>query len=63
MSTVAFARLVREELKEALDSVEAGILGGVKSMDEYRELVGKRQGLQRAISVIDDTTRRFDEQQ
>jgi len=63
MSTVAFARIIRDELAEALQSIEAGILGGVKSMDEYRELVGKRQGLQRAIAVIDETTRRFDEQQ
>ena len=63
MSTVAFARIIREELVEALQNVEAGILGGVKSMDEYRELVGKRQGLQRAISVIDETTRSFDENQ
>ena len=63
MSTVAFARIVRKELAEALENVEAGILGGVKSMDEYRELVGKRQGLQRAIAVIDETTRQFDEQE
>ena len=59
---VAFARLVREELKESLDQIERAILAGdAKDHEEYRYLTGKRQGLQQAIAIIDDTSKRFDE--
>jgi len=62
MSTVAFARLVREELETDLTSVDAGIMQGVESWDQYQYALGKRRGLQQAIAAIDDVTRRFDEQ-
>lgn len=62
MSTVAFARLVREELADDLSSAEAAMLsGGIKSFEEYQHIAGKRQGLLQAIAVVDDVTRRFDE--
>ncbi len=62
MSVVALARVVRESLQESLASVEAGILGGVATWEEYKGLVGKRQGLQLALSLLDEEVRRFDEQ-
>ena len=62
MSTIAFARLVREELDEDLRLAEAGILQGAESWEQYQYALGRRRGLQQAIAAIDETTRRFDEQ-
>lgn len=62
MSVVALARVVRNALKEEQDSVERGILAGVKDKDEYLQLVGKRQGLLLAIGTLDAEVQRFDEQ-
>jgi hypothetical protein len=59
---VAFARLVRQDLEEALQSLDRALLAGdAKSFEEYRYLTGKRQGLQQALAIIDDTSKRFDE--
>lgn len=62
MSVVALARVLRESLQETLASVESGILGGVSTWDEYRGLVGKRQGIMQALATLDEEVRRFDEQ-
>lgn len=62
MSVVALARLVRDELVESQKSVEQGILQGVQSWDEYQSAVGKRRGLMQAQAILDDTVKRFDEQ-
>lgn len=59
---VSFAHNLRAEFQEELDSIERGILGGtVKDFEEYRYLTGKRQGLERALALLDDAVRRFDE--
>lgn len=59
---VAYARIVRQELDEAIKQLEQAILAGdAKDLQEYRYLTGKRQGLQQAIAIIDDTSKRFDE--
>ena len=59
---VAYARIVRQELQEAIQQLEQAILAGdAKDLQEYRYLTGKRQGLQQAIAIIDDTSKRFDE--
>lgn len=62
MSTVAFAGLARQDLREALDGVEAGIMQGAATWDEYQYMLGRRRGLQQALAVIDETIKRFDEQ-
>lgn len=62
MSVIALARVTRDALQEALKSVDAGLVGGVKSWDEYQRLVGKRQGLQLALNILDDEVQRFDRQ-
>jgi len=62
MSVIAFARVAREELQQTLESVEAGILGGAKSWDEYQRLCGKRQGLQQALSILDEELSRMESQ-
>jgi hypothetical protein len=61
MSVVALARVVRDELQQDLQGVERGILSGVKDKDEYWMLVGKRQGLQQALAVLDAQVQRFDQ--
>ena len=59
---VAYARIVRQELDEAIKQLGQAILAGdAKDLQEYRYLTGKRQGLQQAIAIIDDTSKRFDE--
>jgi len=63
MSVVAFARLVREEIEQDLQSVETGILAGIPNMEDYRQAVGKRHGLKQALGIIEDTMKRFDEQE
>lgn len=62
MSVAAFVRVTVKDLKEDLDSVERGILDGVKTFDEYLSLVGKRKGLLQAIAVIDDTAAKFEQE-
>lgn len=62
MSVVALARVVRESLQDALDSTDSGLVGGVKTWDEYQRLVGKRQGLQQALNILDAEVQRFDQQ-
>jgi len=57
-----FTHNLRAELKEVLDSVERGILGGaVRDFEEYRFLIGKKVGLEQALSVVDESVKRFDE--
>ena len=59
---VAFARLVRQALDEELKQTEQAMLAGnVKTFEEYRYTAGKRQGLLQALAIIDDTSKRFDE--
>lgn len=59
---VSFAHNLRAEFQEELGSIERGILGGtVKDFEEYRYITGKRQGLERALALLDDAIRRFDE--
>ena len=58
---VAFVRIVREELEDELRTAEEGILNGPQDIDEYRRLVGKRQGLKSALAIIDETVKRFDD--
>lgn len=63
MSTVALARVVRDALQQQQQTIESGLLAGVKDKDEYWMLVGRRQGLLQALSTLDDELRRFDEQE
>ena len=64
MSVVAYARLVRSQLDEALESLERGLLGGgIKDMEEYKFITGERRGIQKAVMILDEVTRHFDEQQ
>jgi hypothetical protein len=61
MSTVAYARILREQMEEANSSVESGLLKGVQTWDEYNIAVGRRRGLLQALEMLDETTRRFDQ--
>lgn len=61
MSTVAFARILRDELETDLKTIEQGILGGAKDFEEYRFMTGKRWGLIQALAALDETMKRFDE--
>lgn len=62
MSVVASARLIRSELGKDLQGVEEGILGGVQTFEEYQLLVGKRQGLKRALILVDEVEQRLTEE-
>ena len=63
MSVVAYARIARQELKETLESVESAMLsGGIKDFIEYQHIAGKRQGLLQALAILDETSKRFDQQ-
>lgn len=61
MSVIAYARIVREELEEALKSIEIGLLQGVEDWDKYQNAVGRRRGLLQALAIVDETMARFDE--
>ena len=63
MSVVALHRLVRDALVDEKEMIEAGILQGVVTWEEYTRLCAKRQGLLTAIDVLDNQMRRFDEQE
>lgn len=60
--SLALTRVVHAALEEALTSTEAGLLGGVKTWDEYQRLVGKRQGIQQAIVILEDEAQRMQNQ-
>lgn len=63
MSVVAFARVQRKELEEELAVLDHAILSGrAKSFDEYREITGERRGLVKAIAIIENLSKKFDEQ-
>jgi hypothetical protein len=51
-------------LDEALESLERGLLGGgIKDMEEYKFITGERRGIQKAVMILDEVTKHFDEQQ
>ena len=60
---VAFARVIRQELEEEKQGFAGSILRGqLKDWDEYRHITGKIAGIDRALSVLDDTVQRFEQQ-
>lgn len=62
MSVTAFERVVRIELEDQLKSIEEGLLSGVDSIEEYRQRVGERRGLIRALTMLSETLKKFDAQ-
>ena len=60
---VAFARIMRQELDNEVSVVDRSLTSGaLQSMEEYRNITGKRSGLIIALAILDETIKRFDEQ-
>lgn len=57
MATTVFDVLVKKHEEDVASSVQFLINGGVKSFDEYREVVGRIRGLQLAIQTTKDLSR------
>lgn len=60
----AFARAARAEIQEEIDAVTEAIVSGnnIKTLEDYRSLTGRKLGLEKALAVLDDIEKRFDEQ-
>ena len=48
-------------IKEAVQFLQIGVLNGVDSWDKYNQLVGRGQGLQEALEIINSVLREDEE--
>ena len=48
-------------IKEAVQFLQIGVLNGVDSWDRYNQLVGRGQGLQEALEIINSVLREDEE--
>ena len=48
-------------IKEAVEFLQNGVLSGVDSWDKYNQLVGRGQGLQEALEIINSVLREDEE--
>jgi hypothetical protein len=48
-------------IKEAVEFLQSGVLNGVDSWDKYNQLVGRGQGLQEALEIINSVLREDEE--
>ncbi len=48
-------------IKEAVEFLQDGVLSGVDSWDKYNQLVGRGQGLQEALEIINSVLREDEE--
>jgi hypothetical protein len=48
-------------IKEAVEFLQNGVLNGVDSWDKYNQLVGRGQGLQEALEIINSVLREDEE--
>ena len=60
---VAFHRAMLDELHQERHNIEQAILHGAKDWNEYHMMIGKRQGIVTALSVLDEVIKRFDAEQ
>lgn len=58
---VAYARALRADLDDQLQRLDQGIVAGASDWVEYREMLGQRRGLLKALAAIDEISRRFDQ--
>ena len=49
------------KIKEAVEFLQNGVLNGVESWDKYNQLVGRGQGLQEALEIINSVLREDEE--
>jgi len=49
------------KIKEAVEFLQNGVLSGVDSWDKYNQLVGRGQGLQEALEIINNVLREDEE--
>ena len=49
------------KIKEAVQFLQMGVLSGVDSWDKYNQLVGRGQGLQEALEIINSVLREDEE--
>lgn len=49
------------KIKEAVEFLQNGVLSGVDSWDKYNQLVGRGQGLQEALEIINSVLREDEE--
>jgi hypothetical protein len=49
------------KIKEAVEFLQNGVLNGVDSWDKYNQLVGRGQGLQEALEIINSVLREDEE--
>jgi len=48
-------------IKEAVEFLQNGVLSGVDSWDKYNQLVGRGQGLQEALEIINSVLKEDEE--
>jgi len=49
-------------IKAALEELKQAVLGGVDSWDKYNQLVGRGQGLQEALDIINEVLKEDEEE-
>lgn len=61
MSAVALARVLRDEIEDAVSNLKEGVCSGnLKDFEEYRFVAGRILGLETAQAILDDIVQRFD---
>ncbi len=49
------------KIKEALEELKQAVLTGVDSWDKYNQLVGRAQGLQESLEIINEVLKEDEE--
>ena len=49
------------KIREAIDDIKSAFLNGVDSWDRYNQLVGRGQGLQEALDIINEVLQEDEE--
>lgn len=50
------------KIKEALEELKQAVLTGVDSWDKYNQLVGRGQGLQEALDIVNEVLKEDEEE-
>lgn len=62
MAVTVFDALIKKYEEDVASSTQFLASGGVKSFDEYKEVVGRIRGLQLAIQTTKDLSRNYMEE-